>query len=459
MIIEIVLARILVPEIFGVMAILLVLINVADVIAQSGLGTALIQRQDVTDISYSTAFWLSLALAAVLYIVIWIAAPFIASFYNMGELDVFLRATALGLFLKAYNSIQRSFLQKNMEFRTLFIANTTAVVVSGLVGVGFAALGFGIWALIAQNLLQAFLTCLIMFWMIPWHPSIAFSGREAKQLFAYGWKICVSGIFGKLYTGLSELIIGKACGATQLGYYSNGAKWPNAGMSAFSNAIENVLFPAFSKISSNIQVLRENVEKAIVVGTYVMVFVSFLLILTAEPLVALLLTEKWLPCVPVFQLTCLSCSFYMLQIAVLRAYMAIGDSGLYMKLQIIKVSLGAIVIGVVAVVTANIYLVAVATVLDTIFNIFVVDLQPAKKRLELTRWKCIQLIAPYFALGIGATCVSLAVALLDLPYLATFLLELTIYSMLFVGASKLLGLRGFKECVSAVQSLRSPKRS
>jgi len=458
MIIEIVLARILAPEIFGVMAILLVLINVADVIAQSGLGTALIQRQEVTDTSYSTAFWLSLALAAALYIAIWIAAPFIASFYNMDELDLFLRVIALGLFLKAYNSIQRSFLQKNMEFRTLFIANTVAVVVSGLIGVGFAVLGFGIWALIVQNLSQAFLTCLIMFWMIPWHPSIAFSGREARQLFDYGWKICVSGIFGKLYTGLSELIIGKACGATQLGYYSNGAKWPNAGMSAFSNAIENVLFPAFSTISSNIQVLRENVEKAIVVGTYVMVFVSFLLIVTAEPLIVLLLTEKWLPCVPVFQLTCLSCSFYMLQIAVLRAYMAIGDSGLYMKLQIIKVSLGAVVIGVVAVVTTDIYLVAVATVLDTIFNIFVIDLQPAKKRLGITRWKSAQLVMPYFALGIGAACVSFSVTLLDLPYPVAFLSEMVIYSMLFVGASKLLNLRGFKECVSAVQSLRSAKR-
>lgn len=455
MVIEIIMARILAPEVFGVMALLLVLINVADVLAQSGLGTALIQRQDVTDLSYSTGFWLSIFLALILYALIWLIAPIISAFYSMEELDLFLRVTALALFPKAYNSIQRSYLQKNMEFKALFVANTTAVLVSGVSGVILAVLGFGIWALIAQNILQAVVACAVMLIMIPWHPTFAFSKRKAGELFGYGWKICVSGIFGKLYTGLSELIIGKTCGATPLGYYSNGSKWPNAGMGAFSNAIENVLFPAFSKISSNVRAFCESVERSIVVGTYIMAFISLLLIATAEPLIIILLTDKWLPSVPVFQLTCLSSAVCMLQVVVLRAYMALGDSGLYMKLQMIKVVLGALVISAVAFLTADIYMVALTVTLVAFFNILVIDLQPAKVKLGLTRWHAIKLVAPCLGLGVLCAAIAYGISFLNLPTALTLGLEIVVYSLLYISVSRFFGLRGFKECLAALQSLRN----
>lgn len=454
MIVEIVLARLLVPEMFGVMAILLVFVNVADVVAQSGLGVALVQRQDTTEVSYSTAFWMSLGVALVLYLFVALAAPLIAAFYQMDELPAYIRVLALVLFFKAYNSIQRSFLQKRMQFRTLFISNTVAVLIAGVFGICLAFFGFGVWALIAQTLMQGACACLLMFVQVSWKPAFQFDLSEAKRLFGYGWKICVSGIFGKLYTGLSDLIIGKACDATALGYYSNGAKWPTAGLGAFSNALENVFFPVFSSISDNKKAFKAAVRRALVVSTYVMIFIAFFLIVSAEPLIRLLLTEKWIPCAPVFQLTCLMFSFAMVQIVNLRAYMALGDSVLYMRLQIIKVVSGMILISAAAVLTADIYWVAAMNTVVTIANIIIVDLHAAQRMIGLGRWTQIKLVAPYFALGVCAALMSYPMIYVGLPDLPTVLLQALVFALCYLGVSRLLKMNGCMECISALKALR-----
>lgn len=454
MIVEIVLARLLVPEMFGVMAILLVFVNVADVVAQSGLGVALVQRQDTTDLSYTTAFWLSLGIALVLYLFIVLAAPLIAAFYQMEELPVYIRVLALVLFFKAYNSIQRSFLQKRMQFRALFISNTVAVLIAGVFGICLAFFDFGVWALIAQTLTQGACACWLMFVQISWKPVFQFDPTEAKRLFGYGWKICISGVFGKLYTGLSDLIIGKACNATDLGYYSNGSKWPNAGMGAFSNALENVLFPAFASINSDVSALRAVVKKAIIVGTYIMVAVSFFLIISADPLIRLLLTDKWIPSVLVFQLICFGCSLNMLQIANLRAYMALGDSGLYMRLQIIKVVSGMVIMSATAVLTANIYWVAAASAVVAVLNVIVVDLHSAKSMFGLSRWDQVKMVVPYYALGVCAGIFAYPIIYIGLPEIATVLLQFLVFGFIFVGISKLLKMEGYIEFVAALRALK-----
>lgn len=458
MIVEIVLARLLVPEMFGIMAILLVLVNVADVVAQSGLGVALIQRQDTTPLSYSTAFWMSEGIALVLYMLIVVAAPLFAAFYEMDQLTLLLRVLAIVLFFKAYNSIQRSFLQKQMNFRALFISNTISVVAAGLCGVLLAYFGFGIWALIVQSLAQGALICLIMFIQIPWKPSICFSKKEAARLFNYGWKICISGIFGRLYTGLSDLIIGKACTATDLGYYSNGSKWPIAAMAAISNALENVFFPVFSSISSDTEALRNAVRRAISVGTFLMVFISFFLIVAAEPLIRILLTEKWLPSVPIFQLVCFALSFNLLQIVNLRAYMSLGDSGLYMRLQIIKVSLGICAIASTAVVTRNIYLIAVSYTIISIVNILVVDLQPSKRMLGIGRWSQIKAVLPCYVLGACSLLLSYPICFLTLPDAVIVVFQFVVYSFLYFVISRTAKMSAYFELVNTAKALILERR-
>ena len=194
LVVQIVLARMLSPEAFGIIAILLVFTTIADSIAQSGLGMALIQRSETVDDDYSTAFWMSCVVAVAAYFALWAIAPIVSSFYGQEELEILLRALALVVIFNAANSVQRSWLQRKMNFNALFRANLTGVVASGLLGIISAYFGWGIWALVVQTLSQGFLTFLAFFIVVPWKPRLHFDARVARELFSYGWKICITGI-------------------------------------------------------------------------------------------------------------------------------------------------------------------------------------------------------------------------------------------------------------------------
>ena len=273
---QIVLARLLAPEAFGLLAIMLVVVEVGNVVSQSGLGAALIQDKEADDLSSTTAFWLSFALAICLYIIVFLAAPAIASFYGMPDLTTCLRVIALVLPINAANSIQRSLLQKNMDFKAIFKSSTIAVTISGIAGIITAIMGWGVWALVLQSLMQVAATCVVIAIQISWHPTFSFDTNRAKALFSYGWKICITGILNVIYTGVSELILGKASNASQLGFYSQGRKWPNAGISIASNALQNVMFPAFAELQDDPGRLKAAIRKAIIGGSFVMAPVSLL---------------------------------------------------------------------------------------------------------------------------------------------------------------------------------------
>ena len=249
--VQIVLARILAPEEFGIMAILLVLVNVADAVSQSGLGTALIQKSKTTDVECSTAFWLSMAVASLLFCLLFTVAPVVSAFYGERSFTPLLRVLSVVIVFNSMNSILRSRLQSAMDFKGLFKANVLAIVVSSAFGVGLALSGFGIWALVIQVVSQSACATLMLYLAASWRPSLLFDREAAKELFGYGWKICATGILNVLYMGASDLIIGKACSTGDLGYYSQGRKWPGAVVSIASNALQNVFFPVFSSLKDD----------------------------------------------------------------------------------------------------------------------------------------------------------------------------------------------------------------
>ncbi len=453
LVVQIVLARVLAPEAFGIMAILLVLTSIASTVAQSGLGTALIQKDEATAKTFSTAFWLSLALAGILYLIIFTAAPFIESLYSMSDLALYLRILSLILFFEAFNSIQRSFFQKEMKFKELFRSNFTAIIVSGALGIAAALLGGGIWALILQNGALVICTCLIMFIQNPWHPSFEFDKKEAKELFDYGWKICATGVLNTLYTGLSELVIGKAIDATNLGYYSQGRKWPNAAMSAVLNAIQNVLFPAFASIKNDREALQSAIKTALSMGTFVSVPICFLAAVLAEPIVVLLLTETWLPCVLVFQLACIGYVLFLPQVVNLRVYMALGDSALYLKLQIIKVVTGIVLFCGTAIATKDIYWVAIAVLVHTLVCVLVIDMNPAKRMHGVARGQQLKIIVPAFLLSIISSIASYAMTATGLDYLPLMLVQIVVFAVVYLAGAKLFKLAALDSSIALVKGM------
>lgn len=437
MAVQIVLARILSPEAFGVMAILLVFTTVADSVAQSGLGLALIQKSDSTDRSYSTAWWMSLGLALCLYALLFLAAPVIAVFYHMPDLEAYLRILGLVVIFNAANSIQRSFLQRSMDFKSIFKATFCAAVLAGFVGIVLAVVGLGIWALVAQSLLQSVVICIVMKYLVDWSPRLVFEKADAKGLFGYGWKVCVTGILGVLYSGVSELVIGRTCSASDLGLYSQGRKYPQAAIGVLSNSIANVLFPSFAMVKNDIDALRLRLKRALVLGSFLIVPLSFLFAAIAKPLVVLLLTEKWLPCVAIFQLACVANSVLMLQLVNLRAYMALGNSLLYMNLQIAKVLAGGGMICATALLSRDIYATALAAFVAGTLVVLVVDMRPAKRIHGYGALAQLTDVAGIFVLSAIAGSAALLIGLFALPYPVEMAAQIAVFLIVYLCGSKL----------------------
>lgn len=457
-VVQIVLARLVAPEAFGLLAVLLVVTSVADSVAQSGFGMALIQKNDADDASYDTAFWLSMGIAAALYAALFLAAPSLALFYGMPGLSGALRVLSLVVLFNSANSIQRSYMQRRMDFKGLFRATLSASAASGVVGVGAALAGGGIWALVAQALSLSAFTCAAMAVVVPWRPHFRFRGTEAKELFRYGWKICVTGILNVFYTGVSELVLGKACSAAELGYYSQGRKYPNAGIGVATNAIANVLFPAFADAKGDPGRLHARIRRGLAVGTFVMAPLSMMCAAAAEPLVVVLLGEAWLPCVPVFALACAGNAISMLQLVNLRAYMALGRSDLYMKLQVVKVALGVALIGGASLATHDVYATAWATFLVGVFNFVAVDMAPAGRVHGYGRADQIRDVAPTLFASLVAYAASAAVALLSLGYAAELLLQCAAYAVVYFVLAKLMRISALGEVFSILGGLFEKRR-
>lgn len=447
LLVQLVLARLLTPDAFGVLAILFVFTQVADSIAQSGMGTALIQREHASDGDYSTAFWLSLGFAVIMYAILFIISPLVESFYGMPGLSAPLRLLSLVVVFNSANSIQRSYLQKVMNFRTLCVANVVALVIAGVFGIGLAVLGFGVWALVVQTLTQGAVACLTLYWLSSWKPGFSFDISVAGELFAYGWKICLTGILNTLYTSISELILGKTCSARDLGYYSQGRKWPNAGISLFSTALQNVFLPAFSTLQGDFPALRQSMRRFLICGSFIVVPITFFFAVAAEPTVALLLGEAWLPCTQVFRWVLLENCAIMLQLINLRSYMALGRSDVYLRLQTEKVSLGIVVITLAAFLLRNIEGVAFVSMLLSMIFIFGIDMRPAKRLHGYGALNQVRDVLPIYgaaAIAAGACMVSMALPLRDL---AQLLLSVFVYAFAYIVTSRLLH-------VSALDDLR-----
>ena len=251
LVVQIVMARLLSPDDFGALAIMLVFVNIGNVIVQSGLNTAIIQAPDADEDDYSTVFWMSLSMSCVLYAALFFTAPAIAAFYGMPHVITPLRVLVLVLVVNAYNSIQEAIVARNLEFQKTFRATVSAGLVSGTAGIAAALAGAGIWALVIQQLVQQGVKCAVLAFQVPWKPRFVFHPARAAQFFRFGWKLLASGMLEQAYQGLSDLLIGKVFTTSELGYVSQGKKYPYALGTLLDGAIQPVMLSAVSRVQGD----------------------------------------------------------------------------------------------------------------------------------------------------------------------------------------------------------------
>lgn len=370
--VQIVLARLLLPDNFGTIAIVLAFINIAQVFVQSGLSTALIQKQDADELDFSTVFYASLAIAAFFYILLFVTAPLIANFYNDENLIRILRVMSLTLFFGALKSIQNAYISKNMMFKRLFRISLVSVLISGAAGIISAYMGLGVWALIIYYLTNGLVSVIIMLFKVEWRPALIFSFQRLKSLFSFGGKLLVSSLIHTFYMDLRTLVIGRIYSPDALGYYNRGQSIPNTLTNAINGSVQAVMLPTMSSMQDNEASLKLVVRRSIKTTSFLIFPIMAGLAVVAEPIVSILLGDKWLPAVPFLQMFCLAAAFQMLHTANLQAISALGRSDIYLKLEIIKKIVGLALLAVS--IPFGIYAIAagfaVSTIVDTLIHTF-----------------------------------------------------------------------------------------
>lgn len=334
-VISIIVARILSPQEYGILAIQMVFINLANSLVQNGLNVALVQKKDIKETDYSTALVLSLAVSLLFYIIIHFCAPYIARFYEMPILTSTLRVLSITLFSSAVLVVQNAYLMRNMLFKQLAICSFISSILSGVVGVFCAYRGLGVWSLVFQQLSSNILLPICVIIATKWFPSFGFSKMSAKKILSFGIPIASSHLLDTLYSDLRSLIIGKLYSSSQLGVFERAKQFPRIITSNISNTIQSIILPVFSKNKENLVLIREKMAKAIeMIYIFVMPAMLFMCV-SAKPLVVTLLTEKWIECVPLLIAASLMCLFWPLHAINIQTFVAMGYSKLRLTTELI----------------------------------------------------------------------------------------------------------------------------
>ena len=400
---QLLLARLLVPEDYGLCALLLAFINIATVFVNSGLNTALIQKKEADSLDFSSVLYLSLSISVILYVILFFLSPFIADFFNDKRLSLLMRVLAVSLIIGAFNSVQLSVLTRNMQFRKLFIANLLGMIVSAVVSIVMAMNGFGVWSIVIQYLINRLVVTLALFALVRWMPKLEFSWIRIKSLFSFGWKCMTTNFLSTIVTDIYIAVVGKFYPKSQLGVYDTGNKIPATISETFSSSLGNVLFPAFSKLQNDIPQLRAIVAKSNKISSFLIAPIMFAIIASAHPIISILLTDKWIGAVPFLQMACLLYALYPLHIANISAISAIGRSDVTLKCEIQKkiVDLSFLAL----MVNFSIYWVALGRVLTSFVSLWI-NMRPNKKFLQYDVWQQIVDIIPTFIIAV-VMCASM----------------------------------------------------
>ena len=357
-VVSVVLARLVLPDDYGAIAMVLVFINVANVFVTSGIPTSLIQKKDADKLDFSSVFYFNLVLSVLLYLILFLTAPFIANFYNLEILSPVIRVLGIRLIVASVNSVQHSYVSRNMMFKKYFWSTLFGTLISGVVGIALAYKNYGVWALVAQYMTNTTVDTLVLFITVKWRPSLEFSFSRVRRLFKFGWKILFEGVSNTLANELQNFIIGKVYTKGDLAYYTKGQQFPSLIVNNITASIGSVLFPAMSDEQDNKNSVLDILRNSVRLTSYVVYPMLTGLAVVASPLISVLLTDKWIETVPFLQAFCILNAPTVGMIPRHQAINSIGRSDVFMNEHIAarivaiivllltyKISIMAIVIG------------------------------------------------------------------------------------------------------------------
>ena len=342
-VVTLVLARLLTPNDYGSVALLTIFISIANVLVDAGFGKALVQKKEASQTDYNTVFYLSMAFAAALYVILFFSAPLVARFYGIAELKVMLRVLALSLIFHSINGVQNVELTRKMLFHLSFRISWVVTIVSAVVGISLAGAGYGPWALVWSSLLGGIAGVLARQFVIRWRPAFSFSWDSAKDLSRFGWRMTAASLLTTGYNNLYALLIGKFYTRADLAFVKKGSHFPRLLFDAADGTISRVSFPALAKMQDDPERMRRAMRRMITCSTFVTFPLMTLLAMLAKPLIMIVYGERWLYAVPFVVITSIALVFRPFDTINIQAINAYGRSDIFLKLVILRRVAGLII--------------------------------------------------------------------------------------------------------------------
>ena len=452
---NIILARLLDPEAYGIVGLITVFITVSTVFINGGFSNALIQKKEPKSIDYSSVFYLSFLVSTLCYGVIFVVAPHIAQFYNEPILAPILRVQAISLFFAAYTAVATAKFQKELRFKALFKRTLITIIFASAIGVYMAYKGFGVWALVGYSLAQGILNAVVLFITERWYPKLEFSFDRIKTLFSFGYKLLISNLIDTLYNNIYSLVIGKVYTKSDLGYYNKGKNFPNMIIQNLNTSIQSVLLPIMSRVLDDKQQLKAMTRRSITVSCFIIFPAMAGLAGISIPLVTLLLKEKWLPCVPFLCFCCFNYAFTPVNAANLQAINAMGRSDIFLKLEVIKKIIG--ISTLILTIPYGLYTMLFARCITTAVISLFLNAFPNRKLLDYSPLEQIKDIFPSALLSIFMCGVVWSINLLNLNSVITLIIQVIVGVVIYVAGAKLFKFEAFDYVMGIIKGYKKRK--
>lgn len=453
-VVSIVLARLLMPEDYGTVALVAVFTTIMQVFVDSGLSTALIQKKDADDLDFSSVFYFNFVICIILYLIMFFAAPIIASFYCMPELTPIVRVISLTIVISGVKGVQQSYVSRNMLFKRFFYATLGGTIFSAFLGIAMAYAGFGVWAIVVQQLSNTAIDTLILWITVKWRPKLMFSWKRLKGLLGFGWKLLCSALLDTVYGNLRSLLIGKVYSSADLAYFNEGKKFPNLIVTNINTSIDSVLLPAMSKKQDDKDGVKNMTRRSIMVSCYIMAPLMIGLACCASNVVILVLTEKWLPCVFFLQIFCITYMFYPIHTANLNAIKAMGRSDLFLKLEIQKKTVGMVLLlSTFISVKAMAYSLLISALTSMIINSW-----PNRKLMNYSFLEQIKDILPSILLATGMGVIVYFIGMINLPILPLLLIQVICGGVIYIVGSAVFKLEPYTYLLGIIRPMFQKRR-
>ena len=449
-VVSIILARILAPEAYGTVALITVFTTIFQVFIDNGLGNALIQKKDTDELDFSTVFYTNIVFCIILYGIIYCIAPVIAIFYRDSSLTILVRVLSVTLLISGIKNVQQAYVAKKMMFKKFFFSTLGGTIVAGIIGIIMALKGYGVWALIVQQLTNLLIGTIILWITVKWRPQLQFSFHRLKDLFSFGWKLLIASLIDTIYKDLQQLVIGKKYSSIDLAYYDKAKQFPNLIVTNINTTIDSVLLPTMSNVQDDKEKVKNMTRKSIKTSIFIMAPLMMGLAFTGNNVIEILLTEKWLEAVPYLYVFCLTYMFHPIHTANLNAIKAMGRSDLFLKLEIVKKIIGVLLL----IITMNISVKAMAysLIISSIFS-QIINAWPNKKLLKYGYLEQLKDILPSIFLAVIMGLIVSIFNMLNIPIILKLIMQVICGGIIYILGAILLKIDVFYFLVNEIKNM------